>query len=140
LAKAAGLALESITGTGPRGRIVEEDVLRAQAAPPPSAAPAAAAPEREVVASPLARRLAQSLGVDLATVRGTGPGGRITQEDVEAAATAPRPAPATTPAPAATQTHAAGEVIPLRGMRKVIAERMHASLQEMAQLTMGMEV
>ncbi|MGE5596520.1 MAG: 2-oxo acid dehydrogenase subunit E2 [Hyphomicrobiales bacterium] len=145
LAKEAGLALESIAGTGPNGRVTEADVLRAKAAPPvrpaPSAAPAGApVPQREVLASPLARRLAEKLGVDLATVRGSGPGGRITQEDVEAAAAAPRRAPAAATEPAAAQRHAAGEVIPVRGMRKVIAERMHASLQEMAQLTMGMEV
>lgn len=130
LAKEAGLALDSITGTGPRGRITEEDVLRANQAP---STPASA----EVVASPVARRLAETLGVNLAKVRGSGPGGRITKEDVEAAASSPAtPAP---PSPAPAQ-HAAGEVIPLRAMRRTIAQRMHSSLQEMAQLTMAMEV
>lgn len=130
LAKEAGLALDSITGTGPRGRITEEDVLRAKQAP---STPASA----EVVASPVARRLAETLGVNLAKVRGSGPGGRITKEDVEAAASSPAtPAP---PSPAPAQ-HAAGEVIPLRAMRRTIAQRMHSSLQEMAQLTMAMEV
>ncbi len=130
LAKEAGLALDSITGTGPRGRITEEDVLRAKQAP---STPASA----EVVASPVARRLAETLGVNLAKVRGSGPGGRITKEDVEAAASSPEtPAP---PSPAPAQ-HAAGEVIPLRAMRRTIAQRMHSSLQEMAQLTMAMEV
>lgn len=132
LANEAGLALESITGTGPGGRITEEDVLRAKQAPP---APAPA----EILASPLARRLAETLGVNLANVRGAGPGGRITKEDVEAAASGPAtPAPAS-PSPAPAQ-HANGEVIPLRAMRRTIAQRMHSSLQEMAQLTMGMEV
>ncbi|HEX6030334.1 MAG TPA: dihydrolipoamide acetyltransferase family protein, partial [Tepidiformaceae bacterium] len=83
-------------------------------------------------------------------VQGTGPGGRITKEDVEASAAGAAPVPTSPPAavaPSATASPAVpepgsapGEVIPMRGMRKVIAERMHASLQEMAQLTMGMDV
>jgi pyruvate/2-oxoglutarate dehydrogenase complex dihydrolipoamide acyltransferase (E2) component len=145
LAKEAGLDLGAITGSGPGGRITEQDVLAAKARPP---APAAAAPAaREVIASPLARRLAEQLGVDLATVRGSGPGGRITKEDVEQAAARPA-APAAPPAatvasvarPQPAGGHRAGETIPLRGMRKVIAERMHASLQQMAQLTIGAQV
>jgi len=79
----------------------------------------------------MARKLARELGVDLAAVKGTGPGGRITKEDVEKAASAPTPA--------AAPVAAAGSV-PVRGMRKTIAERMHDSLQSMAQLTMDMDV
>jgi pyruvate dehydrogenase E2 component (dihydrolipoamide acetyltransferase) len=166
LAREAGLDLRAITGSGPGGRIVEADVLAARerarvaaAAPPtarPAPAPAATPPAPAgVSASPLARRLAEQLGIDLAQVRGTGPGGRITREDVEQAAAAraltPSPSPACgrgvpggrgegSPGPAVQVEHRPGEVIPLRGMRKVIAERMHASLQEMAQLTLGMTV
>jgi pyruvate dehydrogenase E2 component (dihydrolipoamide acetyltransferase) len=134
LAKEAGVDLARVAGSGPGGRITEADVLAAKSAP---ASPAVAAPSREVLASPVARKLAESLGIDLATVQGTGPGGRITREDVEAASTAPKP-PAQ-PAPAAGRPGARqpGDVIPMRAMRKVIAERMHGSLQEMAQLTMG---
>src|SRR5579885_3140168 len=124
LAKEAGLDLAAIAGSGPGGRITEHDVLAAKARPA-AAAPPAAAPPREPIASPLARRLAEQLGVDLATVRGSGPGGRITKEDVEQAAARPA-APAATVAPAARPQpaggHRAGEAIPLRGMRKVIAE------------------
>lgn len=137
LASEMGLDIAAIAGSGPGGRITEADVLAAHSTPRPSPA----APSREVLASPLARRLAEQLGLDLTAIEGTGPGGRITKEDVEAATAAP-PAP-TTPsgaAPAASPSVVAGEVIPMRGMRKVIAERMHASLQEMAQLTMAMEV
>jgi pyruvate/2-oxoglutarate dehydrogenase complex dihydrolipoamide acyltransferase (E2) component len=142
LAKEAGMDLASIRGTGPEGRITEADVLAAKAAPRPSvvAAPAGNLP-REVLASPLARKLAERLGVSLAGVHGTGPGGRITQEDVEAFAAAPRPSPVAAPVAAGGEgQHSPGERIPLRGMRKVIAERMHASLQQMAQLTMAMDV
>ncbi len=140
LAAEAGIDLAAITGTGPGGRVTEDDVLRAKAAPPPEAAPAgpdgAGGP-----ASPIARRLASALGVDLSRVRGTGPGGRITKEDVEAAAAAgPAPAVAGVASAAAGAVHRPGEVVPLRAMRRTIAQRMHASLQEMAQLTMGMQV
>ncbi len=145
LAKEAGLELSAITGTGPGGRITETDVVAAKVAPKPvTAAPATIPAGREVVASPLARRLAERLGVDLSTVHGSGPGGRITQEDVEAAAAKPAPAaPSPNSAPATPRSageHRPGERIPVRGMRKVIAERMHGSLQQMAQLTMAMDV
>jgi len=143
LAKEAGIELSAIQGTGPRGRVTEADVRSARAAPKPASALSAATVAREVVASPLARRLAERIGIDLSAIRGSGPGGRITQEDVEAAAAKPSAAPATKAAPAvpaAAGEHRAGERIPVRGMRKVIAERMHGSLQQMAQLTMGMDV
>ena len=92
--------------------------------------PAATKPRRDggrIAASPVARKLAGELGVDLANVTGTGPRGRITKEDVQAAADAP----------AGPQ---AGSSTPLTGMRRTIAERMHGSLRDTAQLTMDMEV
>ncbi len=127
LARELGVDLASVTGTGPRGRVTEDDVRGAHetAAAAPVAAPA----------SPLARKRAKALGVDLASVTGTGPGGRITKEDVEAAANA-SPAAA---APAPAEESAADQTLPVRGMRKVIAERMFASLRDTAQLTMDME-
>ncbi|MCC7363806.1 MAG: 2-oxo acid dehydrogenase subunit E2 [Dehalococcoidia bacterium] len=151
LAREAGIELAAIQGTGPGGRIVEADVRAAIAAPKPAVAPRPApqaAPGREAPASPLARKRAEALGVDLATVTGTGPGGRITVEDVEAAHSAPAPVPApaaprVTAPPAGgdwAPAPAPGQVIPVRGMRKAIATRMYASLQESAQLTMGMDV
>ena len=148
LAKERGVALASLTGSGPGGRVVEADVHAARVV----AAVEPAADAREIKASPLARRLADELGVNLASVRGTGPGGRIVKEDIEAAAAAPKrtapplravPSPST-PAPAvraaAPAGPQAGEKIPLRGMRKTIATRMHQSLQTSAQLTMDMDV
>ncbi len=135
LANERGINLNQVAGTGPGGRITEADVLAA------AQAPRAAAPVAEMApASPLARRLAEQLGIDLHRVRGTGPGGRITKEDVEAAAAGPA---VTAPAAVAVSRQtspAAGAAIPLRGMRGIIAERMHSSLQEMAQLTLGMSV
>ena len=95
---------------------------------------AAARPRRaggRIAASPVARKLAGELGVDLADVTGTGPRGRITKEDVQAAADAAANAPA---------GPQAGSSTPLTGMRRTIAERMHGSLRDTAQLTMDMEV
>jgi pyruvate dehydrogenase E2 component (dihydrolipoamide acetyltransferase) len=72
-----------------------------------------------VKASPLARRIARERGVDLASVVGTGPDGRIVAEDVEQAATAPAAAaPAAAPAPPDV------EVVPLTSVRKTIARRL----------------
>ena len=128
---------------------------------PPVAAPVVAAPAAPVVAvqvaqpqdayvTPLVRKLASELGVNLSNVKGTGIGGRIRREDVEAA----RPAaavhvassPAVAPAPAAARTSAV-TISPLRGttvtmsrLRKVIAARMVESLQVSAQLTTVVEV
>ena len=95
--------------------------------------------------TPLVRRLAQQQGVDLATVTGTGVGGRIRKEDVlHAAEAAAAPAPAVAPAASAP---AEVEISPLRGttqpmsrLRKVLAERAVASMQATAQLTTVVEV
>ncbi len=137
LAKELGVDLATVTATGPRGRVTEDDVRTAHEAA--AAAPAAAPAGTPAPASPLARKRAEALGVDLSSVTGTGPGGRITKEDVEAAAAggAPAAVPAVAAAPAAARED---EVMAVRGMRKVIAERMYASLQETAQLTMDMDV
>lgn len=136
LAGELGVDLKTLTGTGPGGRIVEADVQAGASALPTEAD---ASRDTTSPSSPIARKLARELGVDLTSVTGTGPGGRITKDDVEAAAAQPA---ATTPAaPAAPQmTDKTASRLPVRGMRKTIAERMHASLTEMAQLTMDMDV
>jgi 2-oxoglutarate dehydrogenase E2 component (dihydrolipoamide succinyltransferase) len=123
----------------------------APAAPAP-AAPAAAASltggddaDASSYVTPLVRRLAQQQGVDLASVKGTGVGGRIRKEDVlKAAEAASAPASA---APAEKSAPAPREVSPLRGttqpmsrLRKVLAERAVASMQQTAQLTTVVEV
>ena len=91
--------------------------------------------------TPIVRKLARDLGVDLATVSGTGVGGRVRREDVEAAAA---PAPAAAPA---AKVEAVREPSPLRGttekmsrLRQTIARRMVESLQTAAQLTTVIEV
>ncbi|HEX6309275.1 MAG TPA: pyruvate dehydrogenase complex dihydrolipoamide acetyltransferase [Longimicrobiales bacterium] len=96
--------------------------------------------EGRVKASPLARRLAEESGVELSTVEGTGPGGRITKRDIEAAAqaggAAPAPAqaaapeapPVTAPAAPAVARGPDVEEIPLSQMRKTIAKRLVQSI------------
>lgn len=80
-----------------------------------------------IAASPAARRLAEDLGVELASVVGTGPRGRITREDVEAAGKT-------------SSATVAGRRVPLTGLRGTIARRMSESLRDTAQLSMSMEV
>jgi pyruvate dehydrogenase E2 component (dihydrolipoamide acetyltransferase) len=116
----------------------DEDLSRYSAAAPaaakpaPQAAPAAASPtpapapadhDGRVRASPVARKLAEERGVDLTSVRGTGPDGRIVRRDVEAAAAGGGAA-----APASAPT--AGTVVPMSRMRQTIARRMSQSKQQ----------
>ena len=119
-----GIDPATVTGTGPGGRITREDVEKAaQAAPAPAAA-------KRVKISPVARKLCEELGIDPASVTGTGPGGRITRDDVQKAAEAAKAAPAAAAAPGA-----AGETIPLRGMRGRVAERMFQSWNTIPRVT-----
>jgi pyruvate dehydrogenase E2 component (dihydrolipoamide acetyltransferase) len=110
----------------------------------PTPAPSASGRREGAPVTPAARKLAQEHNIDVSRVVGTGPGGRVTREDVEKAiseaAKAPIPAPAAAQAPAPVAAVPAAQSTPLRGMRKVIAERMHKSLQGSAQLTITTEV
>jgi pyruvate dehydrogenase E2 component (dihydrolipoamide acetyltransferase) len=114
-AREKGIDLAKIRGTGPEGRIVEEDVL-AHLDTRPRTTPAAA-------------RAAEALGVDLAALSGTGVSGRITKADVAAAA-APPARPMEAPAV---------ERVPMTGLRRIIAERMAASDQATARVTLVTE-
>jgi pyruvate dehydrogenase E2 component (dihydrolipoamide acetyltransferase) len=102
-------------------------------APPPAPkkaeAPAAVASIRpagqRAIATPSTRRLAREKGIDIETVQGTGPGGRVTDEDLgRGAAPAPKAAAAAPPPPAAMKDD---QVVPIRGLRKKIYERMAIS-------------
>ncbi|MGA4799281.1 2-oxoglutarate dehydrogenase, E2 component, dihydrolipoamide succinyltransferase [Streptomyces lavendulocolor] len=123
----------------------------APVAPAAPAAPQASAPAEDgAYVTPLVRKLAAENGVDLASVKGTGVGGRIRKQDVVAAAEAAKAA-AAAPAPAAAAPAAAKapalEASPLRGqtvkmtrMRKVIGDNMMKALHSQAQLTSVVEV
>ena len=102
----------------------------------PPAADRTAAPNASGrhAASPVARKLASELGVDLDKVKGTGPGGRITREDVERGAKS-----AATLQPAISAPAPSADRVAFRGVRKVIAERMHQSLHSSAQITIAAE-
>ncbi|MCL6550670.1 MAG: pyruvate dehydrogenase complex dihydrolipoamide acetyltransferase [Acidothermus cellulolyticus] len=99
------------------------------AAPPVSPLPADGG---RVKASPLARAIAREAGLDLRTVRGSGPGGRVVRADVEAAVAAMRTAPAASPtaAPAAAASQPDVEEIPLNTIRKITARRLTESMQQ----------
>ncbi|WP_089719657.1 dihydrolipoamide acetyltransferase family protein [Candidatus Entotheonella palauensis] len=137
LAQERGLDLATIPGSGPGGRITKEDVLRAAEAPA-AAAPAVAASGERVKISPIARKLAQEYGIDAATVTGTGPGGRVTKDDILQAVEASKTAPAA-PAPSAVAELTA-ETIPLTGIRGRVAERMYESWNTIPRVTEVMQV
>jgi len=120
----------------------------APAAPAPApaapAAPAAAPaePEASGYLTPIVRKLAQDLGVDPSRVKGSGVGGRITKEDIQAAAasTGASPATAAPAAPVAEVSALRGTSVPLSRLRKVVAERAVVSMNSTAQLTTVVEV
>jgi len=120
LAKELGVDLARVSGSGPEGRITEADVQRFhdEGPPPPKI-------------TPLAEEMARQAGLDIATIQGTGEGGKITKEDVQRVLAAQEPAPEAAPVV---------KSIPFAGMRKAIAQNMHASLHTTAQLTAFVEV
>jgi len=121
LSKELGVDLSLVTGSGPKGKIKEADVLKFHEEGPP-------VPK----ITPLAAEMARQEGLDISTITGTGENGKITKEDVEKALAASKAAPEVQPSGA--------RVIPFEGMRRIIADNMHASLQNAAQLTTFTEV
>ena len=128
-------------------------------APAASAAPAPTASGDRVKASPLAKRLAQAQGVDLAQVSGTGPGGRIVKADLGGAAKAApatasasaaqpvasaQPAsaakPVAAPAPVVANDDIPHEVVKLSNMRKVIARRLTESMQQSPHIFLTVDI
>ncbi len=121
-AERTGVGAESLAGSGPGGRVIERDVLAA----------AAAAPR----VSPAARQALAAAGT-AAPAAGTGPGGMVVSADVGRAGKAAAAPVAAAPAAAAAAVPAQEAVeVPLSTIRKIIAQRMHASLATTAQLTL----
>jgi pyruvate dehydrogenase E2 component (dihydrolipoamide acetyltransferase) len=110
----------------------------AAAAPGQPAAPAAAG--GRVKASPVARVMAQTHGIDLGLIVGSGPGGRVVRADVLKAIEKGVPAKAAlAPAAVAGELLSVVQEIPIAGVRKVIFKNMHLSLATQAQLTLHTE-
>ncbi len=157
---------DSAGSPAPAQQAVTSAPPAAQAAAPVSPAPVTAtqASGDRVLASPLARKVAAELGVNLSSLTGTGPAGRITRDDVQAAASAPaKPAPSTEAAAAAAlaasiKSKAAApspqttpqaivpvaksedEIIQLSSMRKVIASRLLTSKTTIPHFYLHIEV
>ncbi|HEY46292.1 MAG TPA: 2-oxo acid dehydrogenase subunit E2 [Anaerolineae bacterium] len=123
LATTHGVDLGTVVGTGPKGQITKEDVEAALTAP------AVVTPPGKIRATPSARRLAREKGVDLSGVKGTGPRGQVTAEDVAAYSPAPGIV-GLTPL----------ETVPLRGIRRTIAERMTHSFQTTPHIFVSLRV
>lgn len=138
-------ALEGAADAAPAAPAPAAPAPEAPAAPAPApeapapapAAPAASSGDR-IFASPLARRMAQQAGLDIAMVTGSGPNGRIVKRDIEAALAAgvpataapePAAAPAAAPAPMPEGVEPAFDFEPANNMRKVIAQRLTESKQ-----------
>jgi pyruvate dehydrogenase E2 component (dihydrolipoamide acetyltransferase) len=132
-----GVDWNGLTGSGSTGRIIERDIRAAAAlaATKPVEQPAAE-PEEKVRATPIAVRMAQEAGIDLAELAAQKLGVRIDRADVEAAIAArtltPSAPPATTPP--------ATETIPVTTIRRLIAQRMVESAQATASVTLTTEV
>jgi pyruvate dehydrogenase E2 component (dihydrolipoamide acetyltransferase) len=125
---------------------------KADAAVPAPVANGHARGEERIFASPLARRMAAQAGIPLASLKGTGPNGRIVKADVEAARGAPAPAPvAAAPAPVAAAPvakpvappapiTAPHRLVPNSGMRKVIARRLTEAKQTIPHFYVSMDI
>ncbi|KAJ3310357.1 hypothetical protein HDV04_005108 [Boothiomyces sp. JEL0838] len=121
-----------------------------QAAPAPAAVTAAPTPATpapvqpastgRIFVSPLAKTLAAERGIDLATVKGTGPDGRIVKEDIENYKAPAAPKPAASATPAAPTAKAAFEDVPLSNIRKVIANRLAESKSTIPHYYMTQEI
>jgi pyruvate dehydrogenase E2 component (dihydrolipoamide acetyltransferase) len=87
-----------------------------------------------IFASPLARRIAREEGVDLTAIQGTGPGGRVVKEDVMRAIRDRAEAP-----PAVAKEALPGRVIPMKGIRRIIAQRMSESTRTIPHFFLSVE-
>ncbi|MCP5396780.1 MAG: 2-oxo acid dehydrogenase subunit E2 [Sphingomonadaceae bacterium] len=154
MAQQAGLDLSTISGSGPGGRVVKADVEQAGTGGGSTVGAAPVIDGDRIIASPLARKLAGEQGIDLATVAGSGPNGRIVKNDIDSYE-APKEAPVTPAAQPAAAAPAA-DVSPdtaklldariphtiskLSGMRKTIARRLAQSMQEAPHIYLSLDV
>jgi pyruvate/2-oxoglutarate dehydrogenase complex dihydrolipoamide acyltransferase (E2) component len=125
---AAGTVARILVGEGEVAPVGAVLVVIENGAVPAAAAATAQAPAEEprAKATPLVRRVAQELGVDLAALTGSGPGGRVTEADVRAAAASQGPIPGQA---------SEGRRIPIRGVRRRIAEHLTTAHREIPAVT-----
>ncbi|MXO50522.1 pyruvate dehydrogenase complex dihydrolipoamide acetyltransferase [Erythrobacter gaetbuli] len=150
-----GEDVDAAASAAPAGDPPKEEPKAAEApaaAPAPAPAPAAAAPKAagdRILASPLAKRIAEQKGIDLAGVKGSGPNGRIVKADVEGASpgAAPAKADAAAPAPAPAKPATMGgdldapyEAQKLNNVRKVIARRLTEAKQTIPHIYLTVDV
>jgi pyruvate dehydrogenase E2 component (dihydrolipoamide acetyltransferase) len=135
--------------TPPKAPVETPPASSAPAAPSPQPSPARGEGER-VKASPLARRLAQAQGIDLSSVQGSGPGGRIVRADIDAAvgkapAAAPQPQAAAAPVGHAVMPGPIEQAIPheeikLSNIRKTIARRLTEAKQQVPHIYLTVDI
>jgi pyruvate dehydrogenase E2 component (dihydrolipoamide acetyltransferase) len=137
LAKELNVDLALVEGTGPGGRIKEEDVrayTEVETRKPASGKTAPLTTAGSVRASPVARRVARELGIDIAQVEGTGPSGRVKEEDVRAYAEA------LSVAPPAQPDEADVEWLDLTPIQRLTGQRMLESVQTAPQFALTVDV
>jgi len=150
IAQLAGEDEDATTAPAPKAAApVAAPVVAAAATPAPAVTAPVAKSGNRIVATPLARRLAAQKGLDLASITGTGPHGRIVKADIEAAQPASATAaPAPVAAPASTPVAPVGlpdfgiphEDLPLSGMRKTIARRLTESKQQVPHIYLTVDI
>jgi pyruvate dehydrogenase E2 component (dihydrolipoamide acetyltransferase) len=121
--------IDSLKGGAPAAPSEATPVEQVAATQPAAAPPQPAAPAGRVIASPRAKKLAGELGVDLAAVTGTGPAGKITEQDVKQVAASKSEKPPA-PAPVAQTDVKLGATVPMNRLQKITAERMLKSKRE----------
>lgn len=148
LADERGIPIAALAriGTGPEGRVLERDVVayleRQAVVPTPGPSPRLeeGAERPKPRATPLAARIADDLGVNIEDLAMGLPGSRVTADAVRRTAETVKPAPAPSAAPIEGGAPAVAEVIPFRGLRKMVAENVTKSRQTAPHVTLVMEV
>jgi len=138
LARKVGVQLSHVKGTGPRGRILQDDVHQAKSIvsdniqAPVMSSVTEISNQMAVISSPRARRLASNLGIDWSRLNGSGAGGRVRECDVKAAAS--------TNLPSFITSAKKGQRIPISKKRRLIAQRLVASRQLTVPVTLTTKV
>ncbi|HEY7349656.1 MAG TPA: dihydrolipoamide acetyltransferase family protein [Ktedonobacterales bacterium] len=133
-AQAASPGRAQASTSGGNGRAASAPAPQPQPQAAPAARPAGVVEGERIFISPIARRIAAEHNLNISQIQGTGPNGRIIREDVENALRQPQaaPAPVFVPAPAIAAAQPGEDVtaVPLTQMRKTIARRLSASMQQ----------